>query len=147
MRDRIAGHSIEENKIAFRKIMIVMKRFHIFCKELLCRGAGNLNIINITQQALYETRAVDTLFIDASIFIRRFQPFVDKGIECGIGQTVGRNLHPRGKLVNSFFFRTAIGHVRCRVGGFYNNSLILIGGFARTRTCRQECDKQNTGKI
>ena len=138
MRNGITGNCTKENQVTFRKVSIIMKRLHIFCKELLRRCAGYLDVVHITEQALNKARAIDPVFIVTAIFVRRFHPFINEHVEYNIAKTIRINFQIGGIFSDRSFFRFGTSGRCIRIGRFYHNGLVLVGGFARTGARNQE---------
>ncbi len=103
-----------------------MKRLHIFCKELLRRCTGNVNIVYITQQALDKSRAVDPFFISAAIFVRRFHPFINERVQYDVRKTIRRCFQIGSILGDQLFFSAGIGQGQRSIGRLYDNGLVRV---------------------
>ena len=86
-----------------------MKRLHIFCKELLRRGAGHLDVVHIVEKALDKARAIDPVFIVAAVFVRSFHPLINEAVQYNVVQAIPVNFQVGGVFGDQLPFGAGIG--------------------------------------
>lgn len=121
-----------------------MKRLHIFCKELLRRSAGHLDVVHIVKQALNKPRAIDPFFIVTTVFVRRFHPFINESVQGKIGKTVRVCFQVSAVFDKQLSFGTGIGRRQRSICRFHHHGLVLAGRSTGTRAGCQENHQATT---